>query len=94
LGDWLERKIHRKFRSGRHSRTAHELISIDPNLEELLPLTMELSQPTHSINTVGEIVIDKAPDGSRSPNLADAIMICYQSASRSMEVWLKLGSML
>jgi hypothetical protein len=69
-----------------------DLLAIDPRLEELLPLTLELSQPTYSINSVGKILIDKAPDGMRSPNAADAVMIAFQPSSRSMEVWLKLGS--
>lgn len=70
---------------------ADELISINPNLAELLPLAMELSQPTYSVNTVGKIIVDKQPDGMRSPNLADAVMIAYQPATRTMEVWAKLG---
>ncbi len=72
---------------------ADQLISIDPQLEELLPLTLELSQPTYSVNTVGKIVIDKAPDGTRSPNLADAVMIAFNPSNRGLEVWLKLGAM-
>lgn len=71
-----------------------DIISIDPKLDELLPLTMELSQPTYSINTVGKIVIDKMPSGMRSPNLADAVMICYQPASRSLDSWIRLGQQL
>lgn len=67
-----------------------DLISIDPKLPDLLSLTMELSQPTYSINAVGKILIDKAPDGMRSPNLADAVMIAYQPASRVLEMWAKL----
>lgn len=70
---------------------AEQLISIDPQLEELLPLTMELSQPTYSINSVGKVLVDKMPDGARSPNLADAVMIAYEPSTRSMETWLKLG---
>jgi phage terminase large subunit len=70
---------------------ADDLISIAPNLDELLPLTMELSQPTYSINSVGKIMIDKAPDGMRSPNLADAVMIAYQPASRALEVWMRIA---
>jgi phage terminase large subunit len=61
---------------------ADELIAIDQQLEELLPLTMELSQPTYGINSVGKILIDRAPDGMRSPNLADAVMIAFQPSSR------------
>jgi phage terminase large subunit len=50
----------------------------------------KLTQPTYSINTVGKILIDKAPDGTRSPNLADAVVIAFQPSGRGLEVWLKL----
>jgi phage terminase large subunit len=69
-----------------------DIISIEPNLPELLQLTMELSQPTYSINNAGKIVIDKMPDGMRSPNLADAVMIAYGPATRVYEIWSKLAS--
>lgn len=69
-----------------------DIISIDPKLPELRRLTMELSQPTYSINGVGKILVDKKPDGTQSPNLADAVMIAYQPASRSLEVWIQLGA--
>ncbi len=68
-----------------------DLISIAPDLGELRALQMELSQPTYSINQVGKIVIDKQPDGTKSPNLADAVMIAFQPASRAMENWLRLA---
>jgi hypothetical protein len=68
-----------------------DIISIDPDLEELVPLTMELSQPTYTVNTVGKIVIDKAPEGTMSPNLADAVMICFQPASRALDIWTRLA---
>lgn len=54
-----------------------EIISIPLDLPERTKLQMELSQPTYSINTAGKIIVDKAPDGARSPNHADAVMICY-----------------
>ena len=66
------------------------LISIDPNLPELLQLTMELSQPTYSLNSVGKILVDKSPAGLRSPNLADAVMIAFNPASRTLEIWMKI----
>lgn len=68
-----------------------DIISINPNLNELLPLTMQLCQPTYSINTVGKVVIDKT-DGMPSPDLADAVCIAYQPASRMLELWVKLGA--
>jgi phage terminase large subunit len=36
-----------------------DIISIDPTLDELAALAVELSQPTYSINGVGKTVIDK-----------------------------------
>jgi hypothetical protein len=41
-----------------------------------------LSQPTYSINTVGKIIIDKKPDGTKSPNLADAVMIQFSQSNK------------
>lgn len=53
------------------------IISLDPDLAELSALASELSQPTYSTNGAGKIIIDKAPEGAKSPNLADAVTICY-----------------
>jgi phage terminase large subunit len=54
-----------------------EIISLDPGLEELNSLVVELSQPTFEKSAVGKILINKTPDGAASPNLADAVMIAY-----------------
>lgn len=59
-----------------------EIISIPKNLPEREALVGELSQPTYSINGTGKIVVDKAPDGTRSPNRADSVMILYSPVSR------------
>lgn len=53
------------------------LISISKNLPELTKLTLELSQPTYSENGAGKLLINKSPDGAKSPNLADAVMIAF-----------------
>lgn len=63
-----------------------DIISLPSGLPLLQKLLAELVQPTYSINTVGKIVIDKAPSGARSPNLADALMICFAPASRPMNI--------
>ena len=52
---------------------------------------MELSQPTYTVNGVGKIVIDKAPEGTKSPNLADAVMIAYQPAGQVLDIWTRLA---
>lgn len=69
-----------------------DLIVIDGGMPELSALVSELSQPTYTVNGVGKIVVDKAPDGAKSPNLADAVMICYQPGGRAIEVWAALGA--
>lgn len=70
---------------------ADDIISINPKIAELTALALELSQPTYSINSVGKIVIDKQPQGARSPNLGDAVMIAFEPSSRCLETWIKLG---
>lgn len=59
-----------------------EIISIPDDLPNRAALVSELSQPTYTINGVGKVVVDKAPEGAKSPNLADAVMICYSPAIR------------
>lgn len=68
-----------------------EIISISPAIppQTLSKLIAELSQPTFSLNNTGKIVIDKAPEGTRSPNLADACMI---AASRSTSLPMRIHS--
>jgi phage terminase large subunit len=54
-----------------------ELISLPSDLPLLRTLQKELSQPTASKGTRMRLVIDKQPEGTRSPNLADAVVMCY-----------------
>lgn len=59
-----------------------DCIVLPSRLPELLKLTTELCQPSYSINTAGKIVVNKKPDGTPSPNLADAVMIAFAPAER------------
>jgi phage terminase large subunit len=43
----------------------------------LRTLEKELSQPTMSRNSRLKLIIDKQPEGTRSPNLADAVVMAY-----------------
>lgn len=54
-----------------------DIISIPTLIEKRMKLANELAQPTFSLNAVGKIVIDKTPDNSKSPNLADAVMMRF-----------------
>ena len=60
-----------------------EVISLSSAIPCLSRLTAELSQPTYSLNTLGKVSINKAPDGTRSPNLYDAVMILFGRAVRA-----------
>jgi hypothetical protein len=75
-------KTYRAVTQGR-KYSPDELISIPAGLKNRVKLVMELSQPTYSLNTAGKIVVDKTPDGTRSPNLADSTMIRFAVASHA-----------
>ncbi|HGJ5882162.1 TerL protein [Arsenophonus sp.] len=68
-----------------------EIIAINGRMRLKDKLIVELSQPTYSINAVGKIVIDKQPDGTKSPNLADSVMINFAPMNTALEIWSLLG---
>lgn len=53
--------------------------SISPEYKNLIP---ELSQPIFGQSKSGKILIQKMPDGQKSPNLADAVMIAFSPTER------------
>ncbi len=61
---------------------SNEIISISSEPEEYLKLVTELSQPTFGESKSGKILIEKMPDGQKSPNLADAVMIAFAPTER------------
>lgn len=54
-----------------------ELISLPSNLPRIAQIKRELSQPTIKYDGVMRILVDKKPDGAKSPNLGDSIMQNY-----------------
>lgn len=63
-----------------------EIISLSGDMRLLQKLVTQLSQPTYQTNGAGKIVIDKKPDGSRSPNLADAVMILFAKIAEPLNI--------
>lgn len=59
-----------------------ELISLSDDYPDFNRLVTELSQPTYHRNTEGKIIVDKAPEGTRSPNLADMAMMLFAPHAR------------
>ena len=60
-----------------------EIISISSSGQMFERLVTELSQPTYSENSAGKIVIDKKPEGTQSPNLADACVMAFANVRKT-----------
>lgn len=86
---WVKRRFqetHRAIHEPGYKYDPTMLISLSSKLPGLNKLCAELSQPTWGPNNVGKMVVDKAPDGTRSPNLADAVMILMGRHKRAMRI--------
>lgn len=70
----LRRRFHNAYKASTGKPyDPDEIISIS---EDIPPLALaqfcdELSQPQQKLSGTGKVLVDKAPDNSRSPNLAD-----------------------
>lgn len=58
-----------------------DLISLPSDLPLLRQIEKELSQPTRKQSARLKMMVDKTPDGTRSPNVADAIMMAFWPCS-------------
>ena len=85
----------RRFRETYRARTEPgykfdptEIVSISSAIPAATrnQLIAELSQPTWGPNSIGKMVVNKKPDGSKSPNLADGAMMVLGAARRRMTI--------
>lgn len=65
---------------------ADNLISLASDIPELSKLCIELSQAQWKVSPTGKLQVEKAPDGMRSPNLADAVCILFRVGHRPMKI--------
>lgn len=63
-----------KARTTNEQYDAEELISIDSSIPVLQQLCKELAQPTHIQSTRLRTIVDKKPEGTKSPNMGDAVV--------------------
>ena len=80
--------LRRRFENAWKARRGQEydrdmLISIPRDLPNLSQLQDELSQPQHKPSATGRTMVDKQPDGSRSPNLADSVVMAFHPVGRA-----------
>ena len=59
-----------------------DMISLPSELPLLRKIQKELSQATITQSTRLKLVIDKSPEGTKSPNLADALVMCFWPAKQ------------
>jgi hypothetical protein len=84
-GWWMLRRRFEQTYRYRHDDTFRlsrehaidDLISLPQTLPLLHKLIKELTQPTYSQSSSLKLIVDKTPEGMRSPNLADAVMMVY-----------------
>ncbi|AHJ10684.1 terminase large subunit [Rhizobium phage vB_RglS_P106B] len=57
--------------------SADELISLDSAMPLLQQLMKELAQAVRVSNTNLKTIVDKTPEGTKSPNLADAVVMAF-----------------
>lgn len=72
--------------TGQQEHSIDDLISISSKIKCLPKLQTELSQPTYKKTTRGKIIISKAPDGTKSPNIADSVNILYSPLKKSYDL--------
>jgi len=63
-----------------------EMISLPKELDELEQLITELSQPTYTTDLSGKLIINKKPEGAKSPNLFDSLVQAYWPANKKRKV--------
>lgn len=68
-------EMHARGEDWRSAYSPDDLISFNGRMPELAQVTQQLSQATYTQSKAGKMMIDKAPDGARSPNHADAVVI-------------------
>ena len=71
-----------------------DIISLNSEMigkDNLSRLKIQLTQPRYSQTTLGKILIDKTPDGTKSPNDADTIMMLYAPVKAKVYSIMDLG---
>jgi len=88
----LRRRFERTYRAVHEGLTFDpgDMISLPSGLPKLQQLKKELGQATASRSSGAlKLVVDKSPPGTRSPNLADAVVMAYYPVVKAVPVgWI------
>ena len=90
-------RLRRRFERTYRARTevgftwiADDLISLPSDLPLLRQVEKELSQPTAGQSARMKLMVNKQPEGTRSPNLADAIVMAFWPLEAAGFSWASL----
>jgi len=64
-----------------------EIISVGEITRKIEKLFLELSQPQYIMSVDGKLLIDKKPKGTKSPNIADAYIMCRAEVKQGFQPW-------
>lgn len=74
----LRMRFERTFKAvGGEPHNLDDLISLPSTLPKLQSLRKELSQATRGKTGTLKMIVNKAPEGTRSPNMADALVMAF-----------------
>lgn len=74
----LRRRFHNAYKASQgQPYDAEMLISLPADLAHLDQLMDELGQPEQKTSKNGKTMVDKQPDGTTSPNLADSVVMAF-----------------
>lgn len=76
----------RPAQPGEHTVDADDLISLSSGMKKLPQLLSELSQPVYKESATGKLAVDKTPEGMKSPNLSDAVMMAFAPRRRGLNI--------
>jgi phage terminase large subunit len=83
-------RCYRTFKAvtepGANQYDPDSLVSLSSSLPLLEQVKKELSQPTSSQGAQLKLIVDKKPDGTKSPNIADAVVMCYWPIDTGVKV--------
>ena len=72
-------RFYKTYRAVVHGETydPSELISLDSTIPLIHEISIQLSQAVYKYSMNGKTMVDKTPEGTTSPNLADGVIMAY-----------------
>lgn len=83
---WRFLQTYRAVVKGDKTVDMDDIISINSKIPNLASLLAELSQPVYKESATGKLMVDKTPDGMKSPNLADAVNMLYAPRRMALNI--------